>query len=165
MRWWEPERRCYLLKRVQRQGLLGVPGRVIPFERVVGVTPQRALYLTCAARISVPFRYYKFVGNCVQCGDGVLGKIINLALLATMVATWIGVNHFLCASLESVDVFLAYIQMCNVIGNYNVDWPDNLKLFVFRVASFLDFDVDIVNFGAPISPLRCRVHRSNRLRR
>jgi hypothetical protein len=126
-------------------------------------------------------RYYKFVGNCVQCDDGVQGKVINLLLLAAMVATWIGVNHFLCESLESVDVFLAYIQMANVIANFNVEWPAGLKMFVFRVArsvppcwhqrmhrmdlrttrcaslcSVLDFDVDIVNFGN----IRSAVHMS-----
>ena len=97
-------------------------------------------------------RYYKFVGNCVRCDDGVQGKVINLLLLVALVATWIGVNRFLCESLESVDVFLAYIQMANVIANFNVDWPAGLKMFVFRVASTLDFDVDIVNFGNIRSP-------------
>ena len=121
------------------------------------------------------------MGNCVQCDDGVQGKVINLLLLAAMVATWIGVNIFLCESLESVDVFLAYIQMANVIANFNVEWPAGLKMFVFRVArsvppcwhqrmhrmdlrtmrcaslcSVLDFDVDIVNFGN----IRSAVHMS-----
>ena len=49
-------------------------------------------------------RYYKFVGECRQCGDGAGGKVVNLLLFAALVALWIGVNRFLCESLESLDV-------------------------------------------------------------
>jgi hypothetical protein len=78
----------------------------------------------------------------------VSGKIVNLLLCGAVVALWIGVNHFLCSTLESVDVFLAFVQMSNVIGNFNVAWPSGLRQFIFRAASFLDFDVDLVSFGA-----------------
>ncbi len=49
-------------------------------------------------------RYYKLAGQCMQCADGAGGKIYNLLLYAALVVLWILVNHFLCESLESVDV-------------------------------------------------------------
>jgi hypothetical protein len=70
--------------------------------------------------------------------------------MVAMVGLWVGINHFLSASLESVDIFLAFAQMTAVIGRFNVAWPDGISSnggVVFRAANFLDFDVDIVNFG------------------
>ena len=99
--------------------------------------------------------YYKFVGNCVKCEDGFTGKLINILLLVCLVALWVGINHFLSSSLESVDVFLAFSQMTAVIGRFDVPWPEGISSgsngYVFRAANFLDFDVDIVNFGEALS--------------
>ena len=38
--------------------------------------------------------------------------------------------------------------MSNVIGSFSVKWPQGFSDYVLRTYSFLDFDVDIISFGA-----------------
>ena len=105
--------------------------------------------------------YYKFVGDCKKCEDGVSGKLINIVLVVCLVSLWVGINHFLSSTLESVDVFLAFSQMAAVIGRFDVQWPYGISSngYVFRAANFLDFDVR----ACPSAPARTCIHTSTAL--
>ena len=59
--------------------------------------------------------YYKFVGQCVQCGDGFVGYFVNVLLMGTMIGIWFLFNFVLCEYLESVDIFLAFVQMVRAL--------------------------------------------------
>jgi hypothetical protein len=47
--------------------------------------------------------------------------------------------------------------MSNVIGSFSVKWPQGFSEYVLRTYSVLDFDVDIISFGADhgLTALRC----------
>jgi hypothetical protein len=47
--------------------------------------------------------------------------------------------------------------MSNVIGSFSVKWPQGFSEYVLRTYSVLDFDVDIISFGADhgLTALQC----------
>ena len=92
--------------------------------------------------------HYKFNSQCYHCGETVRGSLINLSLGALMLGIWFLFNFVICEVVESVDIFIACVQMSVVIGNFNVDWGE--VQYIFNAAALLDFDVDIVSLGCII---------------
>ena len=37
--------------------------------------------------------------------------------------------------------------MANVIGQFEIAWPERVRVYIFKSSAVLDFDVDIINFG------------------
>jgi hypothetical protein len=97
---------------------------------------------------------------------------VNALLMGGMIGVWFLFNFIFCEYCESVDIFLAFVQMVrlycltvsvghppqsdpaqrahpvfqmNVIGNFNIDW--GFTRYLFNAASFLDFDVVLPPFG------------------
>ena len=84
--------------------------------------------------------YYVFFGQCYECKSS-WKKARSVIYAAGLVVGWIIINKFLCEQLDSLDTFLAFAQMANVIGSLGIDWPKGISDFVFRIASVMDFDV------------------------
>jgi hypothetical protein len=95
--------------------------------------------------------HYKFFGVCYSCNATDNSKSGSILLVLVLIAVWFLINNVFCEEIESLDVFLSFAQMANVIGEFNIAWPRAVTSGVFRVASLLDFDVDIVNMGCVAS--------------
>ena len=64
----------------------------------------------------------------------------NILMTLSIWFGWYCMNTILCENLETVDQFLTFVQMGNVIGSIGVNWPD-AKGTVFKLFASLDFDV------------------------
>ena len=64
-----------------------------------------------------------------------------------VVALWLFLNEVVAEWLDTIDLFLSYVQIASVINDFNdVQWPGSMQAFL-RVFSYLDFDVDVVSLG------------------
>ena len=82
--------------------------------------------------------HYRFFAMCWTCEGS--GKVLNSFLVVGMVVLWVLINFYLCEEVDSLDTFLAFAQMLNVIGTFSVAWPSGVGL-IFTVAAVFDFDV------------------------
>ena len=88
--------------------------------------------------------YYKVAGTCAKCAD-------NQGWLATMVSVstfliffvWFAVNKLTAGRYDAADIFLHFMQLSDIIGNFNLSFDSNIE--TWKVASgFVNFDVDIL---------------------
>jgi hypothetical protein len=43
-----------------------------------------------------------------------MGQVLNVGLVVSMIVLWVVVNNYLCEMLDTLDVFLSFVQMANV---------------------------------------------------
>ena len=84
--------------------------------------------------------HYVLLGKCYEC-DTMWKKVKSVLFVILVVGLWVVINKFLCEELDSLDVFLAFAQMSNVVGSINIEWPPGISDKIFRIAAILNFDV------------------------
>ena len=57
--------------------------------------------------------FYRFIATCHSCPSS--GEVVNILIVVTLAVVWLGTNNYLCEEVESLDTFLSFAQMANII--------------------------------------------------
>ena len=84
-------------------------------------------------------------GACYKCEKDPGGLAVFFTFVTFMIFfSWFAVNKLTAGRYDAADIFLHFMQLSDIIGNFSVDYDDNIE--TWKVASgFVNFDVDIIS--------------------
>lgn len=80
-------------------------------------------------------------GACRKCAPGAEQWAITIAVSFLIFALWFGLNE---VPFEALTVMLEFMQISDIIGKFNLDFPPSVALFWQILSHSVNFDVDIV---------------------
>ena len=91
--------------------------------------------------------YFRTGVSCIKCPGGkysASSAIVTLIGWVIVVFIWVSMNAIAASKYECLDVALLFLQLISIVQNFNIPWPEDLKM-VTQIFAILNFDVDFVS--------------------